>query len=102
MKTLSELIFSKRPELFDQDCIDHAINNLPADNAKVVRLHFIDRIPRKEIASRLNWSLGKVNNKITRGITLLKHQLNPQYYSEIDKTLKFLPNISSGNGSEHS
>ena len=75
--------------------IRNAINTLPQENKEVLNLHYVHNIPRNEIALRLAWSLSKVNQKITRGITLLKYELDPGYFEEMGKG----PNGESGNGS---
>lgn len=60
-----------------------AINNLPVENRQAITLHFLQNISRKEIANQLDWSASKVHNRITRGITLLKAELNPGYFDQM-------------------
>ena len=64
-----------------------AISGLPEKNQIAIKLHYIDNVSRKEIAIQLNWSSSKVNTKITRGITLLKAELNPDHFKAIDKVI---------------
>ena len=59
-----------------------AIKNLPQDNRQAITLHFIEKASRKEIAARLGWPLSKVNSKITRGVSLLKWELNPAAFEK--------------------
>ncbi len=54
-----------------------AIEKLPDDNRTAITCHYIKRMARKEIVKHLGWPLSKVNGKITRGVTLLKWELNP-------------------------
>jgi DNA-directed RNA polymerase specialized sigma24 family protein len=68
--------------IFDAEKLVNAISNLPEDNSTVINLHFIERISRKDIASRLGWSLSKVNTKLTRGITLLRWECNPSAFED--------------------
>ena len=72
-----------------------AIHQLPEDNRIVIELHFIQKVARKTIAAQLKWSLSKVNSKITRGITLLKHKLNPAYFTDMNKILSKQVSVSS-------
>src|SRR5687767_802813 len=67
--------------------LEESIKKLPEDNRNAIELHFLENIPRKEVARRLNWSLTKVNNKIARGITLLKAELNPEHFSMMEKII---------------
>jgi DNA-directed RNA polymerase specialized sigma24 family protein len=71
-----------------QDVILKTISHLPCDNRLVLELHFNQNLSRKQIAERLNWSLSKVHNKITRGITLLKRELHPEYFAEMNTLWK--------------
>jgi len=71
----------------------NGIKNLPLDNCFAIQLHFIDDKSRKQIAGELNWSLGKVNQKITRGITLLKKELNPAHFEAMNKLIAAAGNV---------
>lgn len=73
---------SERPEISD---LEQGIETLPRDHCIALRLHYGEQLSRKEIAAQLGWSLSKVNQKITRGITLLKFQLDPEYFEEMNK-----------------
>ena len=68
--------------------IFQAIQKLPIDNKMAIEMHFLNGVSRQQIATELNWSISKVNQKITRGITLLKQQLNPEYFREADQIMK--------------
>lgn len=83
MKSLEKYLFGNEQPGLRSASLLAAIAKLPEENQKVIRLHFLDKIPRKEIARQLNWSDTKVHNKITRGITLLKQELNPAYFEEM-------------------
>ncbi len=65
-----------------------AVNGLPEANKTAIILHFIEQLKRQQIATELNWSVSKVNQKITRGITLLKQQLNPEYFRDADQIME--------------
>lgn len=65
-----------------------AVNGLPEESKTVITLHFMQQVKRQQIATQLNWSISKVNQKITRGITLLKQELNPEYFQEADQIMK--------------
>lgn len=64
-----------------------AVKSLPDDIKNAIELNLIQRVPRKQIALDLGWSLSKVNQKIIRGITLLKSALNPDYYKRADQMM---------------
>ncbi len=102
MKTIQEYIFPGNGNECGEKDLLLAIQNLPLANRLVIEKYFKNNISRKQIAAELSWSLSKVNTKFTRGITLLKHKLNPQYYSILNGALQSSLNISSGNDSEHS
>jgi hypothetical protein len=102
MEELKSLIFPNLSFPFKEDELLQAIELLPDNNKEAIKLSFLKKLSRKEIAAQLNWSFSKVHTKITRGITLLKYHLNPQYFAEMDNQLKSGINISSGSDSEHS
>jgi predicted DNA-binding protein YlxM (UPF0122 family) len=83
MHQLKHLILGNTFFDVSDDQIVTAINNLPVENQRVITLHFLENITRKEIANQLNWSASKVHNRITRGITLLKAELNPGYFDQM-------------------
>ena len=85
MKSFENYFADSDKRSFDISNISEAITKLPSENRKALELHFIEKKSRKQIASHLNWSLSKVNQKITRGITLLKYQLHPDYFEEMKK-----------------
>ena len=87
MQPLSNRIgLSHLNQVLSRKLID-TIETLPTENRKVIDLHFRRNISRKKIAAELGWSLSKVNTKITRGLTLLKYQLNPDYFTEMNKLI---------------
>lgn len=65
-----------------------AIQDLPHDFKIVIDLYFLKGNSRKQIAVTLGWSLSKVNQKITRGITLLKQELNPDYFQKANEIIE--------------
>lgn len=87
MKSLSEHIFGNNKQ-FSEEIISSSLQNLPTDNRIVITLHFQDSLSKQQIATHLNWSLSKVNAKLTRGITLLKQELNPAYFNQMNQLLK--------------
>lgn len=72
---------------FTQEQIKKAISQLPEDNRKAIELYYINNLSKKEIAVQLNWSASKVDNKITRGITLLRSHLIPGFFAKADEIL---------------
>ena len=87
MKTLSKYLLGTESGNRDWKAISDAISKLPPDNKNVIELHFVQERTRNEIASDLGWSLSKVNQKITRGITLLKAEVYPEYFQKIDDAI---------------
>jgi DNA-directed RNA polymerase specialized sigma24 family protein len=57
-----------------------AIARLPAEYGVVLDLHFAWGLSRREIAALLGWSLGKVSQRLTRGVSLLKYELHPEAF----------------------
>ena len=88
MKTLFEHFASTTPYLAGKDALSDAILKLPEENRLAITLYFENNLNRKQIAEELCWSLSKVNQKITRGITLLKLQLNPEYFRQADTIMQ--------------
>jgi len=85
MRNLTDYIFStdekQRIPKWEID-LQSAIGELPPDNKKVIQLHFIENVSRKEVAQKLGWSLSKVNTKLTRGISLLRWHCNPAAFED--------------------
>ena len=92
MHQLKHLVFGNTFSAVSDDQIVTAINNLPSENRQVITLHFRRNTSRKEIANQLNWSASKVHNRITRGITLLKAELNPGYFDQMRQLATTLHN----------
>lgn len=88
MKTLLEYFPSPAPGLPSDNSLSEAILNLPDENRVAIDLYFENNLTRKQIASKLGWSVSKVNQKITRGITLLKIKLNPEYFRKADEMME--------------
>lgn len=99
MKALTFLILSGNDVELDISTLEKAIRSLPPENRQAIELHFIQKLTRKEIATRLGWSYSKVHNRITRGVTLLKWQLNPAYFDEM-KRISNTALTSCANGKE--
>jgi DNA-directed RNA polymerase specialized sigma24 family protein len=57
--------------------ITEAVDELPSDNQQPLRLQYLEGMTRKQVAESLGWTLSKVHRKITRGITLVRKQINP-------------------------
>jgi DNA-directed RNA polymerase specialized sigma24 family protein len=55
--------------------ITTAINELPPDNQRPLRMQYLEGMTRKQIAESLGWTLSKVHRKITRGSSLIKRRL---------------------------
>lgn len=67
--------------------IRKTLTKLPEENRKAIELYYIRQMPKKEIAESLNWSLHKLNNKLTRGISLLKSSLIPGFFDQANAIL---------------
>lgn len=83
--TLEAKIFSEDFSENEREKIKQQIVNLPMEHRQAIELHFFQQLSRKQIAAQLNWSYSKVHNRITRGITLLKAELNPAYFDQMRK-----------------
>jgi hypothetical protein len=59
---------------------EEAIARLPAEYGTVLDLHYGWGLSRREIAALLNWSPGKVSQRLTRAISLLKYELHPEAF----------------------
>jgi len=64
-----------------------AIARLPAEYGLVLDLHYGWGLSRREIAVFLRWSPGKVNQRLTRAITLLKYELHPEAFRKAQALL---------------
>jgi DNA-directed RNA polymerase specialized sigma24 family protein len=86
-KTIQNLLGDGETQRLSIEDIRSAMQKLPPDHCKAIELHFLQQLSRKQIANQLHWSLSKVNAKITRGITLLKYELNPSHFQKMDEVL---------------
>jgi|HubBroStandDraft_1064217.scaffolds.fasta_scaffold212158_3 RNA polymerase sigma factor (sigma-70 family) len=59
-----------------------AITRLPAEYGAVLDLHYGWGLSRREIAALLGWSPGKVSQRLTRAISLLKYELHPEAFQK--------------------
>jgi RNA polymerase sigma factor (sigma-70 family) len=67
---------------------EEAIARLPAEYGVVLDLHYAWGLSRREIAALLGWSQGKVSQRLTRAITLLKYELHPEAFSNAEAILQ--------------
>ena len=65
-----------------------AIARLPAEYAVVLDLHFAWGLSRREIATLLGWSVGKVSRRLTRAISLVKYELHPEAFQKAQGLLR--------------
>jgi RNA polymerase sigma factor (sigma-70 family) len=65
-----------------------AIASLPVEYKLVLELHYEWGLSRREIATVLGWSPGKVSQRITRGVTLLKYELHPEAFTDAEAILQ--------------
>jgi RNA polymerase sigma-70 factor (ECF subfamily) len=75
---LEQLLALAQPFVDNQDTneeMKQALENLPADYALVLRLHFYDDMPLKRIAAFLGVPLSTVKWRIFRGKKLLRQQI---------------------------
>lgn len=66
---------------------EEAIARLPAQYGVVLDLHFAWGLSRREIAALLGWSPGKVSQRLTRAISLLKYELHPEAFRKAQELL---------------
>jgi RNA polymerase sigma factor (sigma-70 family) len=66
----------------DADTAEAAIARLPAEYRMVLELHYEWGLSRREISSLLGWSLGKVSQRLTRAISLVKYELRPEAFQK--------------------
>ena len=71
----------------DADIAEAAIARLPAEYGVVLELHYEWGLSRREIAVLLGWSPGKVSQRLTRAISLLKYELHPQAFQKAQSLL---------------
>jgi DNA-directed RNA polymerase specialized sigma24 family protein len=85
MKELFKRIFSNGEAVTAERtrAILQTIGDLPLDNQKVLQLHFMEEMPISVIAVQLHWSRSKVNNKVTRGISLIKWRVNSGAFEKV-------------------
>jgi DNA-directed RNA polymerase specialized sigma24 family protein len=83
MQKLKHLIMATENEAICDSILLNAVNHLPEEYKQPIRLHYFNNLSRKEIATQLDWSYSKVHNRITRGITMLKVELNPAYFDQM-------------------
>lgn len=88
MKKLQEQIQVLAPDQNEENRLAETIKKLPYANKIAIELHFKNNLSRNQIATQLNWSVSKVNQKITRGITLLKMELNREYFREAEMIME--------------
>jgi DNA-directed RNA polymerase specialized sigma24 family protein len=62
--------------------LQRALDGMPTENRQVLSLYFECGYTRQTIAARLQWSLSKVNNKLTRGVTLVKWRVNSRAFDQ--------------------
>jgi RNA polymerase sigma factor (sigma-70 family) len=65
-----------------------AIARLPAEYGTVLDLYYGWGLSRREIAALLGWSAGKVSQRLTRAITLLKYELHPEAFQKAQALLQ--------------
>ena len=65
-----------------------AIGRLPAEYSVVLELHYEWGLSRREIAALLEWSPGKVSQRLTRAISLLKYELHPEEFRKAEGLIK--------------
>lgn len=81
--TLEAIIFQGNYSDNEIERIKQSILSLPLEYHQPIQLHYFNNLSRKQIAEELNWSYSKVHNRITRGVTLLKAELNPGYFNQM-------------------
>ena len=72
----------------DVDSAEDAILELPSEYKLVLELHYEWGLSRREIAAILDWSVGKVSQRLTRGATMLKYHLHPGAFRKAEALLK--------------
>ncbi len=88
MKQLLALIKAETLLEISPGLLKEAIDRLPALYREVIQLHYFRNLPRKKIALELNCSVSRVNSSITRAQTLLRSDLNPEYFNEMEAIIK--------------
>jgi len=109
MEALVKQLFSATSLPVSKENIDAlmtAIDELPADKQRPLRLQYLEGMTRKQIAEHLGWTLSKVHRKISRGIALIQMQLVPttfdqgsfgtQYQMGLYDTRETIPSLDKG------
>ena len=89
-KMIEDLLYRIQSNV-DVATAEAAITHLPAEYGAVLDLHYGWGLSRKEIAALLGWSSGKVNQRLTRGVTLLKYALKPEAFVQAERILHSIP-----------
>jgi RNA polymerase sigma factor (sigma-70 family) len=72
----------------DMSTAEAAIADLPKEYRVVVELHYDWGLSRSEIAALLDWSRGKVSQRLTRAVSLLKYELHSEAFRKAEDLLK--------------
>jgi DNA-directed RNA polymerase specialized sigma24 family protein len=99
--SLEAIIFNLDSSDKKQEEIKRHVAALPLEYQQAIQLHYFEECTRKEIAARLNWSYAKVHNRLTRGVTLLKAELNPAYFHSMREIAKNMMASSIGSQPVH-
>ena len=72
----------------DAATAERVIATLPPEYGQPLELYYVHELSRLEIARRLQCSVSTVSQRLTRGISLLKYQLNPGAFANAERILQ--------------
>ena len=90
LQMIEDLIYQMAASV-DRNTAEAAIAGLPAEYGLVLDLHYGWELSRREIAALLGWSQSKVNQRITRGVSLLKYKLHPEAFDKAESVIGRAP-----------
>jgi hypothetical protein len=86
-RSLIEELLKRIRSKVDVVAAEPVIARLPAEYSMVLDLHYDWGLSRREIAALLDWSTGKVSQRLTRAISLLKYELHPEAFRKAQELL---------------
>jgi RNA polymerase sigma-70 factor (ECF subfamily) len=78
LETLSDLACAPREAMRGDGLLRGAIEELPANCAEVIRLHFLHELPHQKIAELLGVTLSTVKWRCSRGKELIRDNIQPK------------------------
>jgi len=72
----------------DAATAERVIATLPPEYGQPLELYYVHELSRLEIARRLQCSVSTVSQRLTRGMSLLKYQLNPGAFANAERILQ--------------